>query len=197
MIEDELISIWQSSPNQERAKFEKSRLMIDVQSSMDQFHRAIRVRDLLEQVAIAIVIPAFSYIAYATPYVLSKIASALVIFWAIYVFFRLRNAKKHKPGVVTETYLGYLHKTREYLLIQKRLLDNIFYWYIAPCFLLVTLFLMGLAGIPGKGKGIVITFIFNVVLAIIIYLLNKRAVRSQFIPQLEKIDQLISVMERP
>ena len=48
MIEDELVKIWQSSPNQERVKFEKSRLMIDVQSSLDRLHRFVKYRDLMD-----------------------------------------------------------------------------------------------------------------------------------------------------
>jgi hypothetical protein len=35
----------------------------------------------------------------------------------------------------------------------------------------------------------------NVVLGIIIYFLNKNAVKKQFIPRLRKIDELIRVME--
>jgi len=41
-MEEELIKIWQSSPNQERIKFERSRLMMDVQSSMDDFNKKIK-----------------------------------------------------------------------------------------------------------------------------------------------------------
>src|SRR5882762_8339565 len=113
MIEEELIKIWQSSPNQERIKFEKSRLMIDVQSSMDRLHKNIKYRDLREQIAVAVVIPAFAYTAYAIPHLLSKAASLLIVGWAIYISIRLRNAKKHKPGAFTETYLDYLHKTKD------------------------------------------------------------------------------------
>ena len=39
MIEDELIKIWQSSSNEERIKFEKSKLMIELQSSLDRLNR--------------------------------------------------------------------------------------------------------------------------------------------------------------
>jgi hypothetical protein len=62
-MEDELVKIWQSSPNQERVKFEKSRLMIDAQSSIDRLHKEIRFRDIKEQIAVIIVIPAFAYAA--------------------------------------------------------------------------------------------------------------------------------------
>ena len=194
-MEEELIKIWQSSPNQERVKFEKSRLMIDMQSSMDRLHRSIKYRDLREQIAVVIVIPAFAYTAYAIPHLLSKVASILIIGWAIYIVMRLRNAKKYKPGAFTETYLEYLYKTREYLLIQKQMMDNIIYWYILPGMTLTMLFTLGF-GVEGRFKPIMKMAVFNVVLAIATYFLNKRAVKKQLIPRLEKIDALIHVMEK-
>jgi hypothetical protein len=196
MIEDELVRIWQSSPNQERVKFEKSRLMIEVQSSMDHFHKQVKYRDLREQIAVIIVIPFFAYAAYSIPHLLTKLASVLIIGWAVYVFFRLRNAKKHKPGAFTETYIEYLYKTRAYLQIQKQLMDSVVYWYILPGMLLVILFLMGFIGIPGKARGIMKVSIANALLAVVTYFLNKRSVKRQIMPRLEKVDQLIKVMEK-
>src|SRR6185369_7879018 len=101
-----------SSPNQERIKFEKSRLMIDVQASMDHFNKKVKYRDLAEQVGVMIVIPAMAYSAYAIPHVVTKLASVLTIGWAIYIAVRLRSAKKHKPGAFAESYMDYLYKTR-------------------------------------------------------------------------------------
>jgi hypothetical protein len=196
MIEDELVKIWQSSPNQERVKFEKSRLMIDVQSTLDHLHKKIKYRDLSEQIAVLIISPVFAYYAYRIPYTLTKIASVLIILWGIYVIIRLRKAKKHKPGAFTETYLEYLHKSREYLSIQKQLLDSVIYWYILPGTALLFLFLMGFIGVPGKSNYIIRTSIGNVVVAVAIYFLNKRAVKIQLLPRLEKIDALIKVMEK-
>ncbi len=195
MTEEELIKIWQSSPNQERIKFERSRLMLEVQSSMDRLHRSIRYRDLREQIAVAIVIPAFAYTAYAIPPLLSKVASVLIIGWAIYILIRLRNAKKHKPGAFTETYLKYLHKTKDYLLIQKRLLDSVMYWYILPGMTLTMLFFMGF-GVVGRSVQIIKYGLGNVALAIVTYFLNKRAVKREFVPRLVKIDELINLMEQ-
>src|SRR5258706_4423820 len=195
MTEEELIKIWQSSPNQERIKFERSRLMLEVKSSMDRLHRSIRYRDLREQIAVAIVIPAFAYTAYAIPPLLSKVASVLIIGWAIYILIRLRNAKKHKPGALTETYLEYLHKTKDYLLIQKRLLDSVMYWYILPGMTLTMLFFMGF-GVVGRSVQIIKYGLGNVALAIVTYFLNKRAVKREFVPRLVKIDELINLMEQ-
>ena len=196
-MEEELIKIWQSSPNQERIKFEKSRLIIDMQSSMDKFNRAIKYRDLREQIGIGIVIPVFAYYAYAIPFLLTKLASVLIIIWAIYIAFRLRNAKKNKPGAFFESYLEYLHQTREYLHIQKQMMDNIIYWYILPGISLTMLFVLSFSGGPGKSKFIALMAIINVVLAVVTYFINKRAVQKEFVPRLKKVDELIQVMDQP
>lgn len=195
MIEEELIKIWQSSPNQERVKFEKSRLMIDVQSSMDRFHKSIRYRDLRENIAVVIIIPLFAFSAYAIPHLLSKVASVLIIGYALFVAAKIRNAKKQKPGTFSATYLEYLHQTRNYLLVQKQLLDSILYWYILPGMTLTMLFVMGF-GITGRLKPIMKMAAMNVVLAIATYYLNKRGVKTEIIPRLAKVDELIHEMEK-
>ncbi|HYF67433.1 MAG TPA: hypothetical protein VD884_04820 [Ohtaekwangia sp.] len=195
MIEEELIRIWQSSPNQEQVKFEKSRLMIDVQSSLDDFHRKIKYRDLMEQIAVAIIIPAFAYSAYAIPHVLTKVASVLIIGYAVFVAIRLRNAKKHKPGAYTETYLEYLHKTRNYLLVQKALLDSVLYWYILPGMTLTMLFTLGF-GLTDRLKPIVKMAVMNIILAVATYFLNKSAVKKEILPRLAKVDELIRALEK-
>jgi hypothetical protein len=197
MMDEELIKIWQSSPNQERVKFERSRLMIEVQASMDHFHKKIKYRDLMEQLAVVIVIPVFAYYAYSIPQTLTKIASVLIIFWGIYIVIRLRNAQKNKPGALTETYLKYLYKTREYLRVQKHLLDSVLYWYVLPGFVLISMFILGFIGVPGKSQSTIKMMVGNVVLAVTIYFLNKRAVKKEFIPRLEKVDRLIIAMEQP
>lgn len=195
MIEDELVRIWQSSPNQERVKFEKSRLMMDVQSSMDRLHRKIQYRDLMEQIAIIITIPVFAYYAYTISFIVTKIASLLIIAFGIYVMFRVRGAKKHKPIAFTESYLEYLYKTREYLKIQKQLVDSVLYWYILPGIILIFLFVLG-PGITGRLPKVIKMAGITAVVGAATYYLNKKAVKKQFVPRLEKVDHLIKVMEK-
>lgn len=194
-MEDELIKIWQSSPNQERVKFEKSRLMMEVQSTLDDLHKKIKYRDAMEQIAVIVGIPIFAYYAYHIPFVLTKIASVLIIFWGIFVIIQIRRAKRYKPSAFTETYLEYLYKTREYLKIQKQLLDSVLYWYILPAMTLIFLFILG-PGIAGRLPKIVKMGVINVAIAAATYFLNKSAVKKQLIPRLEKIDALIKVMEK-
>ena len=92
MMEEELIKIWQSSSSRERVKFEKSRLILNMQSSLDEIHKKIQYRDLRESIAVGIVIPVFTCYAYSVPILLSKVAYVLIIGYALFVALKLRNA---------------------------------------------------------------------------------------------------------
>jgi hypothetical protein len=132
--------------------------------------------------------------AYAIPHLLTKIASVLIIGYAIYIAIRLRNAEKHKPGAFTETYVEYLQKMRAYILIQKQLLDSVIYWYILPGMFFTMLFVLGF-GITGRLIPILKMTVVNIGLAVTTYYLNKRAVQKELVPRLEKIEALIKVLE--
>lgn len=94
MIEDELINIWQSSSNQERLKFEKSKLMLELQSSLGRLHRWWKYIERVNVISALITILAFMFIVYWAPYISMKIASVLVIVWSIYVGIRMSGVKK-------------------------------------------------------------------------------------------------------
>jgi hypothetical protein len=196
MMEDELIKIWHSSPNQERIKFENSRLILDMQTNLDRFHRAVKIRDLTEIGAAILVIPIFVYQVYAIPFPLSKIASGLIVVWVVYVIYLLRRAKKHKPGNYTETYIDYLHKSRKYIGVQKKLSNTILYWYILPSSFAAILFIIG-GHVGGRidTRSLIIMILGIVVMGVGIYLWNKRAIRKFIIPKQEKIKELLKVMK--
>ncbi len=194
-MEDELIKIWQSSPNQEKIKFEKSKLIIEVQSSLDRIQRSWKYMIIRETIAAIIAIPAFLFITYNVPYTISKIGSIWIVLAVIYILIRLKSAKKHKPTDFTETYIDYLYKTKDYLNAQKKLLDTVLYWYVLPVFPGYVLILLGFIHIPEKRKIIIIAALAFVVMAILAHFLNKRGVRKEFDPRLKKIDELIQVLE--
>lgn len=191
MIEDELVRIWQSSPNQERVKFDTLRLMLEVQAGIDRLDRLIKYRDLREIIAVAIIIPAFIYIGFNVPFTLSRIACGLIILYALFVLMRIKKAAKHKPGPVTDSYLDYLKKSRTYLTNQKDLHDSILYWYILPGHLGVTLFTLGTGNMPY----IIRMQIFGLILCVVTYYFNKRAVKKTLLPRLNNVEKLIAVLE--
>lgn len=97
MINDELNKIWMSSSKVEKVKFEKSRLILELQSNMDNLHKRIGFRDLIEIAAAIILIPIFIYYAVTIPFLITKVASILAVVWACYVIYKLRQTKNYKP----------------------------------------------------------------------------------------------------
>ena len=129
MMEDELIKIWQSSSKQEQIKFEKSRLMLAMENSLHRFHRVVKYRILIDQIAAISMIPAFLFGIYFVPPILAKIASFLIVVWAIWYSFQLRKAKKRKTGAVTLNYLEYLKKNEAFISYLKKVLLMTIYSY--------------------------------------------------------------------
>lgn len=191
MTENELIKIWQSSPNQERVKFERSRLMLEVQAGIDRLDKMIRYRDVMETIGAGIVIPGFIAAAYLIPFIITKIASILIVFYAIYVLVRLRKARKHEQAGLTGSYLDYLHQEKKHLEMQKHLQETVLYWYVLPGHICVTLFTLGFGWTPF----IVKMQVMGIVMGITVYFLNKRAVKNTIVPRLQKLKELIKVME--
>lgn len=195
-MEDELIKIWQSSPNQERVKFDKSRLILEMQSSLKRFDKLVKYSILIEQVALLIAIPVFIFYIYFVPFVLSKIASILIVIWAIWYFIKLKEWKKKKPNNLTKSYLDYLYESRNYIILLKKWGDNAIYWYILPTILSVILFLFGplLEG-NLNNKLIAIVFIAAIATGVVTYFWGKWIVKTQYVPRLKKVEELIAVME--
>ncbi len=195
MMEDELVKIWQSSPEQEQIKFEKSRLIIDMDSSLNRIHRVWKYMVIREAVAGAITVPIFAYVAFTHSFTLTRIGSVLIALGVIYILYRLLSIARQKPINYSDTYLDYLYKAREVLGMQKKALDNVVFWYVLPIAPGFILFLLGFIHIPEKTNIILFTFSLFIAVAIGAHYLNKWAAKKQFAPRLKKIDELIKVME--
>ena len=195
MIEDELIKIWQSSSNQERIKFEKSKLMIELQSSLGRLNRWWKYRILVEIVAAFIVIPTFAFIAYWIPFATSKIASVLIIIYVVYIITRLISVKKFKPSDLEENYLEYLKKSREYLEAQKNLIITSIYWGTLPWYPILFLFVVGFWEIPSKRYLIIILFLSMVCMHIYGYFSIKRRVKNEIKPRVKRVNEVIKSLK--
>lgn len=195
MIEEELINIWKSSPEQELVKFEKSRLLIDVQSSLDRFHKSMKWLYLRESLGAIIAIPMFGYFALQASNMVSQIGAGLIALWAIYILIVVRKTKKEAPSEYTMNYLEFLNKTKDYLETQMKLRLNIFYWYVLPFMTFCYLFMLGflleesndITFIVGAG-------IYCIVIGIAIYFFNRRSAKKYVGPKLEKVNALIESM---
>ncbi|PHQ62367.1 MAG: hypothetical protein COC08_00995 [Maribacter sp.] len=195
-MEDELIKIWQSSAKVEQVKFEKSRLMLDMQSSLDRFHQLVKYGILSEQIAVLIIIPVFLFYTYLVPPVLSKIASFLIIIWAIWYMIQLRTIKKKNPKSITLNYLHYLKENQTYLSLLKNMTNTALYWYVLPPMTGYFLFITGFyfEGIIDSKIFLIVTFI-GLASVIATYFYSQWIVKKIYSPRLKKIDELIRVLE--
>ncbi|MRI01363.1 hypothetical protein GH721_12545 [Kriegella sp. EG-1] len=195
-MEDELIKIWQSSPKAEQIKFEKSRLILDLQSSLDRFHRFIKYRIIHDQIACIIVIAGFIYGIYLVPPILSKIACFFIILWAIWYLLQLVRSKKMKPTSVTLNYLEYLEKNRDYMLILKKTIVKSMYSY---AILALPAYFLFISGVYFDGISNLDFFIKLIIIGIIghaaAYAYSMWEVKKIDAIRLKKINELIKVME--
>ena len=202
MMEDELIALWQSSPRHEQIKFEKSRLILEVQSSLDKFNKAIYRRDFIEiGAAIFIVIPVFTYEAYRQPNSLTKLGAIWIVIYCFFVIYKLLKVKRRKPKD-SDSYLDYLKKSKTYLEKQKNLLNKVILWYILPSLPGVIIMVTGLQELYLKSwkeimgiKHLWILLLLVIATTIFAYFINKRAVKKELIPRLKTIEGLIRLME--
>ena len=192
MIEDELIKIWKSSSNQDRIKFEKSKLMIELKSSLERLHRWWNYIERVNVISALITIPIFMAIVYWAPYTSVKIASVLVIVWSIYIGIRMSRIKKIKPSDLEENYLHYLEKMKIYLLAQKKMLETSLNWATLTIYPIILLFFVDLWEKPLARYIAVGAFLALVGVGVYEYYVSKRRVKNEIIPRINRIDELIA-----
>ncbi len=195
MIEDELIKIWQSSSKQELIKFEKSKLMIELQSSLKRLHRWWNYLELSESILAVFGVLLSILLFFKLPFILIKIALALMIICAIYLIIKYQGVKKFKPSDLEENYLNYLKKNREYLQTQKKFLKTYVYWGILPVYPIMLLFTIS---IWGKVPAYLIILINMATIGIGVYgyFLNKKRVKKEITPRISRVNELINKLEQ-
>ena len=195
MIEDELIKLWQSSSRQERVKFEKSKLMMDLHSSLDRLHRWWKYMERVNIISALLTIPPFIFAIFWAPFISMKIASALVIVWATYVGLRILPIKKVKPGNLESNYLDYLEKTKAYLIAQKKLLETSLNWATLTIYPIYLLFWVGVWEKPLARNLAVISFLALIGVGVYTFYSNKERVNNEILPNIQRIDELISTLK--
>ena len=204
MLEQELKEIWRGSSRAEQVKFDLSKLLIELNTTMKQMEKNILARDRRETVASLIGIPIFGYFAYAIPFPVTKIACILAIAIFCYIIYKLRSVRKQMPiPNMSLSFREQLEHRKEYILKQKKLLDQALYWYVLPPYLMNILFIIGL-GDPEAynwSSNLVeyLPFLFIEKLRLIIFLtifyawivwLNRRAAKKAFPPVIADIEKV-------
>ena len=198
MIEDELIKIWQSSSNQERIKFEESKLMIELHSSLKRLERWWNYLELSETVLAVFGVLLSTLLLFKIPFILTKIALALMIICAVYLIIKYRGVKKFQPSDLENNYLNYLEKNREYLQAQKKFLKTYLYWGILPVFPIMVLFNISIWNkIPENFIiGLIFINIATIGIGVYGYFTNKKRVKKEITPRISRVNELINKLEQ-
>jgi len=195
MIEDELNKIWQSSSNQGRIKFEKSKLMIELQSSLKRLDRWWNYLELSETILAVFGVFLSIFLFFKIPFILTKVALALMIICAVYLIIKYRGVKKFQPSDLEMNYLNYLKKTREYLQAQKKFLRTYIYWGILPVYPIMVLFTIS---VWAKTPMYLIILINVAAIGIGIYgyFLNQLRAKKEIDPRIIRVNELINRLEQ-
>lgn len=201
MMENELRAIWQSSPNHERIKFKKSRLILELQSILNSFERTTRYWDLIEIGVALTMIPLFGYQVFRLPSFVAKLGALLITVWLVFVISNVIKLKKIKP-CKEDAYLDYLKQSKQYLENHKRFSDKLMSRYVIPCLIGVALITIGKLDLMTKSLQEIVQirlvwislFLFTGI-GILAYILNRRVLNKEFKPKLKKLDVLLRLME--
>lgn len=210
MLEQEIKEIWKNSSQEEKIKFDLSRLLIDLKNKMSRLERYIRVRDKLEITTAILFIPIFGYLAYEIPFIVAKIGCILIMISFGYIIFKLRDVKKHKLSIdPVLSFREQLANQKAYLIQEARLMNTILYWYLAPSLVSYSILVLGLGDpveygwsnifadkilpIPLTNK--IIYLIFCAALFTGISWVNKRRVNKTYKPVIKGIERVQHQLE--
>ncbi|RDS82319.1 hypothetical protein DWU98_09870 [Dyella monticola] len=161
----------------------------DTLRRVQRLRRRILWRDGIETVvALALMPVVFGWLrdAVHAGVVLMEASAALLFAWLFYVPWRLWRARRllprNDPGLAPQRYL---ERQKQALLAQARMLEQVAWWYLAPC-------MLGIAGLTigkrGWTRGALIYLGVVFVVYVAIERLNKRAAKHNFRRRVAEIE---------
>lgn len=187
MTDQELFDLWKAN-GPAQIRYDGSHLSKELQTSVTTLQKTIKYRDLREISVAAIMIPVFGFTAFMVPFLLSKIGAGIIVAWCLYLIIRLRKAAKKNTIDSTTSFLDHLKNASSFIVTQRRLLDSVLYWYILPCLSGVMLFFLGF-DMPLTQLLLLAAFVL--VIGVVVYLLNKHAIKKTLDPLLEQVNNII------
>lgn len=188
MTDQELNNIWKSSENSTSIAVDHTKIIVEIASKLGSFHNSIKNRNRREIGVALFLLPVIIWLAYISPLLASKIITLLAIPWLFLVIFKLKKVKSQGPQNFNLPLLEFLTEQKSYLKKEKALLQNIAYWYILPPMLLETVRIcISLSDI----KAMTTHLLFTWAIGLVVYLLNKRAVRKDITPLIVETENTI------
>lgn len=209
MLEKELTDIWKNSSQEEKSKFEVSRMILELRNNLNYIENTI-LKGEKQEIAVAILgILFFEYSFFEMSTLFIKVATVLGVIWLGLAIFRLtHNQKNTLPITLSFCFLEQLENEKAYLLQQTNLLDTAPYWYALFPFIITTLFILGL-GSSNQYDWSYFTIrlasvspILNIITLIIAGLfygliawIYKRQLKKEIPPIIKNIEDLLFILE--
>lgn len=157
---------------------------------VEKTNATILVRDLIETAAAIAVIPFFGIMALALQSPVSRIGSAIIFFWGIFVVYRLHHARMSgRTRNHDLSLLEYYRQEARSVSRQIAMLRSVLWWYLAPCMIGVNLVYFGQSkSLAASGFYFAVTLVGSAG----IWWFNQHTVRKRFLPLQSEIAALLN-----
>ncbi|HEU4586415.1 MAG TPA: hypothetical protein VFR95_11740 [Gemmatimonadaceae bacterium] len=189
---DDARRAWQSQTMSEESKMSEDEMLQFVKRESSAFDRTIARRDRREVIAGIIVAMVFLPLLLTGPW-LSRVGVLVVLAAIALIYRRLGAARRVEAGERVDLSLATLLETeRSKVEGQIRLLESVVSWYIIPPAVGAMLIVIGLDGLSWFTAGYAL---FTLAIAVLVYWLNRLAVRHDLRPRRAQLDRLIQELQ--
>jgi hypothetical protein len=192
---DDLKANWKTAIESDNSTQDLSPVIELLVKETSKVDKSIKRRDRLEISIALLLIPVWSWKLFYSASLVQTTGLWIAIVACLYIPYKLLKAKQINAPK-DNSVMAFLQFEKIKIENQKKLLESVAVWYIAPLMVAIVLITAGATvdetGIPRITEQLAIYYGFCVMLVIGIYFLNKRAVKKQLLPLLDKIKQRIS-----
>jgi amino acid transporter len=191
MLENELKNIWKNSSKEELVKFNKSKLILDLDSKLENFEKRMKNRDRKMLVWGILVTIGLTYLFFSDTELITGIICLTIIPYVILQFYLIKKVKQYKVDYYSLPLKEYLLKHQQYLIKERKLDENAFYWKILPGLPALTLTII----VSMFGTELILNIIFITIFFVIVFLFVKWRAKKRFDPLMKKVEETIAELD--
>lgn len=192
-MSDTLQELWQASDGDQIIELPESVVLkSELNLVLAKFNKAIKKRNFREVAAALVLIPfvVWGLFTYDTP--LTRIALIIELIHLTLIIAILVLVKKQMPDKYELPVRDYLVLYKAYLIREKKLLQTVFYWYLLPGIIAISLFYID----QSKNTYLLFTlFALSIWFWWFVYRINKKAAEEQVQPLITQVDKTLEELE--